>query len=49
MTGPRTDVGELRARMVQQLAAEDYLARWEAAIAPWWPTLEMVPRHRKRH
>ncbi|MGH3928766.1 MAG: methyltransferase domain-containing protein, partial [Pseudonocardiaceae bacterium] len=36
----------LRARMVAQLQAMDDLARWEAAVAPWWPSLATVPRHR---
>lgn len=45
MTGPRLDADELRAQMVRRLAAEEYLARWEAAIAPWWSALRAVPRH----
>lgn len=46
MTGPRIDPGELRARMVQRLAANTYLAQWEAPLAPWRPALATVPRHR---
>ncbi|MGH3903934.1 MAG: methyltransferase domain-containing protein [Pseudonocardiaceae bacterium] len=46
MNNSRADGDELRARMVQRLAAEPYLARWEVAIAPWRPALEVVPRHR---
>ncbi|MGQ0716955.1 MAG: methyltransferase domain-containing protein [Pseudonocardiales bacterium] len=46
MTGPRIDPGELRARMVQRLAANTYLAQWEAPLAPWRPALAAVPRHR---
>ncbi|MGH3888530.1 MAG: methyltransferase domain-containing protein [Pseudonocardiaceae bacterium] len=46
MTGPRTDPGELRERMVQRLAANTYLAQWEASLALWWSALATVPRHR---
>ncbi|MGH3929233.1 MAG: hypothetical protein ACRDTF_04570 [Pseudonocardiaceae bacterium] len=46
MSGQRPDPGELRARMVQRLAANAYLARWETPMAPWWSALAAVPRHR---
>ncbi len=32
--------------MVSRLQAMDDLARWEEAVAPWWPALATVPRHR---
>ena len=32
--------------MVSRLQAMEDLARWEAAVAPWWPALATVPRHR---
>lgn len=46
MTAPRACADELRARMVQRLAANTYLAQWAQAWAPWQPTLAAVPRHR---
>ena len=46
MTGQRSHPDELRARMVQRLAANSYLGQWEAPLAPWWPALAAVPRHR---
>ena len=46
MTGQRSNSDELRARMVQRLAANSYLGQWEAPFAPWWPALAAVPRHR---
>ncbi|MFY9807508.1 MAG: methyltransferase domain-containing protein [Pseudonocardiaceae bacterium] len=46
MTGQRSNSDELRARMVQRLAANSYLGQWKAPLAPWWPALAAVPRHR---
>lgn len=46
MTGHCSDPAELRSRMVARLAANTYLARWEAPLAPWWPALGAMPRHR---
>lgn len=46
MTGQRVAPDELRARMVQRLAANTYLAQWESAWTPWRPALAAVPRHR---
>ncbi|MGQ0777352.1 MAG: methyltransferase domain-containing protein [Pseudonocardiales bacterium] len=40
------DPAELRAGMIQRLAANTYLARWETPLAPWWAALAAVPRHR---
>jgi protein-L-isoaspartate(D-aspartate) O-methyltransferase len=31
--------------MVARLVENSYLARWEAALVPWWPALATVPRH----
>lgn len=31
--------------MVQRLLADDGVARWSVAMAPWWPALATVPRH----
>ncbi|HJT03899.1 MAG TPA: methyltransferase domain-containing protein [Pseudonocardiaceae bacterium] len=46
MTAPRACADELRARMVQRLAANTYLAQWAQAWTPWQPVLAAVPRHR---
>lgn len=45
MTGQGIEPGGLRAQMVAQLEANTSLARWEAALRPWWPALASVPRH----
>ncbi len=44
MTG-HCDPAELRARMVEQVMADDEVARWSAAVAPWRAALATVPRH----
>ncbi|MGH3924892.1 MAG: methyltransferase domain-containing protein, partial [Pseudonocardiaceae bacterium] len=46
MSDYRADSAELRAGMVTRLTAMDELARWKEAVAPWWPVLATVPRHR---
>ncbi|MGH3798471.1 MAG: methyltransferase domain-containing protein [Pseudonocardiaceae bacterium] len=46
MSECRADPAELRAGMVTRLQAMDELARWKEAVAPWWPALATVPRHR---
>ncbi|HEX2299264.1 MAG TPA: methyltransferase domain-containing protein [Pseudonocardiaceae bacterium] len=42
----RADPAELRAGLVARLQAMDDLARWRTEVAPWWPAMATVPRHR---
>ncbi|HEY3895329.1 MAG TPA: methyltransferase domain-containing protein [Pseudonocardiaceae bacterium] len=39
------DTAGLRARMVDRLLAEEAMAGWSSAVAPWRPALVTVPRH----
>ncbi|MBV9010671.1 MAG: methyltransferase domain-containing protein [Pseudonocardiales bacterium] len=37
--------GQLRRQMVDAVLADEFVAGWRAAVAPWQPSLLAVPRH----